>query len=147
MPPSFNPALGMMFVTARESCATFVPQEPEFEPGRNTSGGVIWVDRDQGYGAFRAIDVRTGERMWEFRYPSPTMAGVMKTVSGLVFAGDHEGNFMAFEAQTGKNLWHTRSASRIWGAAPMTHMLDGRQYVLIPSGTTLVAFALPDDCP
>ena len=49
--------------------------------------------------------------------------------------------------QTGKNLWHTRSASRIWGAAPMTHMLDGRQYVLIPSGTTLVAFALPDDRP
>ena len=27
----------------------------------------------------------------------------------------------------------------------MTFMLDGRQHVLIPSGTTLVAFALPDE--
>ena len=147
MPPSFNPALGMMFVTARESCATFVPQEPVIEPGRNSSGGIIWIDREQGYGALRAIDVRTGERVWEFRYPQPTMAGVMTTVTGLVFAGDHDGNFMAFDATTGENLWHYQTGSRIWGAAPMTHMLDGRQYVLIPSGTTLVAFALPDDRP
>ncbi len=147
MPPSFNPALGMMFITARESCATYVPQEPEFVLGQNTSGGVIWIDRDQGYGALRAIDVRTGERKWEFLYPSPTMAGVMTTVSGLVFAGDHEGNFMAFDAESGENLWHYQTGSRIWGAAPMTHMLDGRQYVLIPSGTTLVAFALPEDRP
>ena len=144
MPPSFNPALGLMFVTARESCATFVPQEPEIEPGRNSSGGIIWIDRDQGYGALRAIDVHTGERVWEFRYPQPTMAGVMTTVTGLVFAGDHDGNFMAFDAGTGENLWHYQTGSRIWGAAPMTHMLDGRQYVLIPSGTTLVAFALPE---
>ena len=143
MPPSFNPDLGMLFVTAREVCATFVPQEPEIVPGRTSFGGVVWIDRDQGYGALRAIDVRTGERQWEFRYPSATMAGVMTTASGLVFAGDHEGNFMAFEASTGRNLWHYQTGSRIWGAAAMTHVLDGRQHVLIPSGTTLVAFALP----
>jgi hypothetical protein len=33
----------------------------------------------------------------------------------------------------------------IWGAAAMTYMLDGRQYVLIPSGSTMVAFALSQD--
>ena len=27
---------------------------------------------------------------------------------------------------------------------PMSYMLDGRQYVLIPSGVTIVAFALPE---
>ena len=75
------------------------------------------------------------------------MAGTMSTASGLVFTGDNEGNFMAFDARTGENLWHYQTGSRIWGAAPMTHMLDGRQHVLIPSGTTLVAFALPDDRP
>ena len=147
MPPSFNPDLGILFVTAREVCATFVPQEPEIIPGRTSFGGVVWIDRDQGYGALRAIDVRTGERQWEFRYPSATMAGVMTTASGLVFAGDHEGNFMAFEASTGRNLWHYQTGSRIWGAAAMTHVLDGRQHVLIPSGTTLVAFALPTNQP
>ena len=142
MPPSFDPSLGLFFVTARETCATYVPQAPEIIPGQRTTGGVVWIDREQEYGALRAIDVSTGERRWEFRYPSATMAGVMSTVSGLVFAGDHEGNFMAFDSATGENLWHYQTGSRIWGAAATTHMLDGRQYVLIPSGGTLIAFAL-----
>ncbi|MCH2253421.1 MAG: PQQ-dependent dehydrogenase, methanol/ethanol family [Vicinamibacterales bacterium] len=144
MPPSFDPVRGLFFVTARETCATFIPQKPEFEPGRASSGGTVWVDRDQAYGALRAIDVRTGERRWEFRYPTPTLAGVLSTAAGVVFAGDNEGNFMAFDAETGENLWHYPTGSSIWGAAAMTHMLDGRQHVLIPSGTTLTSFALPD---
>jgi alcohol dehydrogenase (cytochrome c) len=141
-PPSFDPNLQLFFVNARETCATFVPQAPEFTPGQNTSGGVVWVDRDRAYGALRAIDVTTGERRWEFRLPTPTMAGVMSTASGLVFAGDHEGNFSAFAALTGENLWHYPTGAPIWGAAAMTHMLDGRQHVVIPSGSTLLAFAL-----
>ena len=55
------------------------------------------------------------------------MAGVMSTASGLVFAGDNEGNFMAFDAATGKNLWFYPTGAPIWGAAAMTFMLDGRQ--------------------
>jgi alcohol dehydrogenase (cytochrome c) len=144
-PPSFDPNLELFFLTARETCATFVPEEPEIVPGRSSFGGVVWIDQEQGYSALRALDVRTGELEWEFEYPSPTFAGVTTTASGLVFAGDHEGNFIAFESATGRDLWHYQTGSRIWGAAAMTHMLDGRQYVLIPSGTTLVAFALPEE--
>ena len=145
-PPSFDPALGLFFVTARETCATFVPDAPEeLVLGQFRMGGVVWEDEALGYGALRAIDVRTGRRMWEFRYSTPTLAGVMTTASGIVFGGDHEGNFIAFESSTGRYLWHYQTGSRIWGAAAMTFMLDGRQHVLIPSGTTLVAFALPED--
>ena len=53
---------------------------------------------------------------------------------------------MAFDARTGKNLWHYQTGSALYAAAT-TYMLDGRQYVLIPSGTTLTAFALPDAAP
>jgi alcohol dehydrogenase (cytochrome c) len=141
-PPSFNPTLEIFFVTARETCSTYVPEEPESVPGRSNFGGVVWTDQEAGFGALRALDPRTGSLLWEFRYPTPTFAGVTTTASGLVFAGDHEGNFIAFEATTGRNLWHYQTGSRIWGPGAMTHMLDGRQHVLIPSGTTLVAFAL-----
>jgi sugar lactone lactonase YvrE len=106
-------------------------------------GGVVWVDRDfRAYGALRAIDATTGERRWEFRYATPTLAGVMSTASGLVFGGDNEGNFMAFDSRTGENLWSYPTGASIWGTAAMTHMLDGRQHVLIPSGGALIAFAL-----
>ena len=144
MPPSFYPPLDLFILTARETCATYVPEAPQLEPGQASFGGVVFIDGEAGSGALRALDVATGELRWEFTYPSPTFGGVMTTASGLVFAGDHEGNFMAFDAATGSNLWHYQTGSRIWGAAAMTFMLDGRQLVLIPSGTTLTAFALPE---
>jgi alcohol dehydrogenase (cytochrome c) len=143
MPPSFDPALGLFFVSARETCAAYVPQAPKIVPGRSTFGGVVRNQPDRAYGALRAIDAATGERRWEFPYPTPSMAGVLSTASGLVFAGDNEGNFTAFDSRTGRPLWHYPTGSPIWGAAAMTFMLDGRQHVLIPSGTTLLAFALP----
>ena len=68
----------------------------------------------------------------------------MSTAAGLVFAGDNEGNFAAYDSRTGANLWHYQTGFRIWGTAATTYMLDGRQYVLIPSGTVLIAFALAD---
>ncbi|MGH9202300.1 MAG: hypothetical protein ACRD2A_13815, partial [Vicinamibacterales bacterium] len=60
----------------------------------------------------------------------------------LVFGGDMDGNVMAFDATSGKNLWHFQTGSSIY-AAPITFMLDGRQFLVLPSGTTLFAFALP----
>ncbi len=145
MPPSFDAALGLFFVTARETCATYQPQAPKLVPGESSFGGVVKRDPDKASGALRAIDAVTGERRWEFAYPSPSMAGVLSTASGLVFAGDNEGNFMAFASKTGAHLWHYQTGSPIWGAAAMTYTLDGRQQVLIASGTTLMAFALPQE--
>jgi alcohol dehydrogenase (cytochrome c) len=142
-PPSYDPRLRLFFVSARETCATFHSQAPQYVPGQNTAGGVVWADRDKAFGALRAIDVTTGALRWEFQYPQPNLAGVMSTASGLVFTGDQEGNFIAFDSVTGEELWHYQTGTSIWGAAPMTFMLDGRQHVLIPSGSVLFAFALP----
>ena len=144
MPPSYDPALNVFFVTARETCVTYVPLKPEIKTGQNSVGGGVRrvADRVFDYGALRALDASTGERKWEVRYATPSLAGVMSTASGLVFAGDNEGNFMAVDARSGKPLWHYPTGASIWGAAATTFMLDGRQFVLIPSGTTLVAFAL-----
>jgi alcohol dehydrogenase (cytochrome c) len=145
MPPSYDPALRLFFVTVRETCATYFPVKEPLVAGRGFMGGTVQRDADRSYGVLRAIDPVTVERKWEFKYPTPTMAGVMSTASGVVFAGDNEGNFMAFNARTGKNLWFYPTGSPIWGAAAMTYMLGGKQHVLIGSGTSLVAFALPDN--
>jgi alcohol dehydrogenase (cytochrome c) len=142
-PPAFDPQLQLFFVNARETCARYLPQEPQYVPGEITPGGVTWIDRDKQFGALRALDARTGDLKWEFRYPQANLAGVMSTASGLVFSGDQEGNFIAFDAATGRELWHYQTGTSIWGAAPMTYMLDGRQQVLIASGAALISFALP----
>jgi len=144
MPPSFDPERRLFFVTVRETCAQYLPVKEEIVPGRISNSGTVRRDAEHSYGVLRAIDPTTVERRWEFKYPTPTMAGVMSTASGVVFAGDNEGNFIAFDGRTGKSVWSYSTGSPIWGAAPMTFMLDGRQHVIIGSGTTVTSFALPD---
>jgi len=143
-PPSYDAARQLFFVMARETCAIYTPQKQELQPGRSFMGGGMKALPEPNYGALRAIDPTTGERRWEYRFPRPSLAGVTSTAAGLVFAGDNEGNFNAFDARTGKRLWHYPTGSAIWGGAATTYMLDGRQYMLMPSGATLVAFALPE---
>jgi alcohol dehydrogenase (cytochrome c) len=68
---------------------------------------------------------------------------VLTTASGLVFAGDGDGNIMAFESGTGKNLWHYQLGAPMRSTGGTTYMVDNRQYLLVPAGSMLTAFALP----
>ena len=142
MSPAYNPKTGLFYVTAREVCATYYGWEQEFVQGQYYFGGAAQRTGGRGFSALRAIDPVTAGMKWEFKYYTPSMAGILSTDSGLVFGGDMDGNVMAFDATSGKNLWHFQTGSSIW-AAPVTYMLDGRQFVVMPSGTTLYAFALP----
>jgi alcohol dehydrogenase (cytochrome c) len=142
-PPSYDPALQTFFVMARETCAYYTPQPQEYQPGRVLMGGGMRKLAEPDFSALRALDPKTGALKWEHRFPTATLAGVMSTVTGVVFAGDNEGHFNAFDSKSGKKLWSYRTGSPIWGAAGMTYMLDGKQYVLIPSGYNVLAFGLP----
>ena len=92
----------------------------------------------------RAIDPTTGERKWEFKLPTPASAGLLSTASGLLFGGDNEGNLLALDSRSGKLVWRYQMGSNLHGTSPTTYMLDGRQHLLVPAGTTLTAWALPD---
>jgi alcohol dehydrogenase (cytochrome c) len=144
-PPAFDPRQGLFFVNAREVCATYYAWKPDYTPGDRFTGGAGQRARDsRAYGALRAIDPATGERRWEFEYITPATAGLITTASGLIFSGDTEGNFLALDSRSGKLLWRYQMGSRLHGTSPITYMLDGRQQILVPAGTTLTAWALPD---
>ena len=117
---------------------------PAVQAGRAVNGGATPKPRDQkNCGALRAIDPVTASMKWEFRYPTVSASGVLTTASGLVFAGDGDGNIMAFESLTGRNLWHHQLGFPLRSTAGTTYLVDGRQYLLVPSGSALTAFALP----
>jgi alcohol dehydrogenase (cytochrome c) len=153
MPPTFDPGSGLFFVTAHETCATWEaikPTEPIAMGVRVPSGGRSLVEGHDQFSVLRAIDPATGQRRWEHKYrayPSTVSldltGGVMSTASGLVFTGDNEGYFHAFEAESGKELWHFETGAPIWGSAAVTYMLDGRQWVVSTAGLSFMAFALP----
>ena len=152
-PPTFDPERNSFFVTAHETCAVWEPKKPA-EPialgVRVPSGGRQLVEHFDQFSALRAIDPRTGQRVWEHRYrPYPSTVshdltgGLLSTASGLLFTGDNDGYFYAFESMTGKELWRFQLGAPVWGSAPVTYLLDGRQWVVTTAGLTFTAFALP----
>ena len=145
-PPSFDPATQTFFVNAREACMTFYAWRPDYIQGERFTGGAgqrVQSSDSPVYGALRAIDPATGERKWEFRYLNLSTAGLLTTASGLIFSGDGDGNLLALDSRNGKLLWRYQLGATMHGTSPITYMLDGRQHVLVPAGTTLTAWALP----
>lgn len=144
MSPSFDASRGLFFVTARETCARFIRRTPSSSIVGNLSlgGTVALVAEPKRAGALRAIDPLTGERKWEVLYDGAGWAGVLATAGGVVFSGDHEGAFFAADSRTGKKLFEFQTGAAIY-APPTSYAIDGRQFVVIPSGADLTAFALP----
>jgi alcohol dehydrogenase (cytochrome c) len=147
-PPTFDPSTRTFFVNAREACMTFYSWKPEYKPGERFTGGAgqrYTSSTMPVYGALRAIDPTTGERKWEFKYLRPSTAGLLSTASGLIFSGDNDGNFLALDSRSGTLLWRYQMGANLHGTSAITYMVDGRQHVLVPSGTTLTAWALPQE--
>ncbi|MBM3773448.1 MAG: PQQ-dependent dehydrogenase, methanol/ethanol family [Acidimicrobiia bacterium] len=145
-PPSYDPTQRLFLVNVRETCATYFGWKQDFKRGEWFLGGATQrFDGPQGtFGALRAIDPATGDRRWELKYPNPGTAGVLTTASGIAFTGDDSGHVLAVDGKSGKLLWNYQMGAPVHGTSPITYMLGNKQYVLVPAGSTLVAFALPD---
>jgi alcohol dehydrogenase (cytochrome c) len=108
-------------------------------------------------GTVRAISAETGETKWLYEQRAGTMS-LVATGGGLIFGGDANGRFRAFDHETGEVLWEVNLGSSVSGY-PITYAVDGVQYVAVntgggqinltpelrPSrGTNLFIFALPN---
>jgi len=142
--PAYNPETKLLYVATIKECDVFSSAPQRYEPGHDFRGSVYMPSTDERpSGALQALDPFTGETKWQFKYFSVPYGGALATAGGLVFGGDADGNFIALDARTGKDLWHVQLGAAIYSAA-ITYLLDGKQYVVIPSGATLFAFTLQD---
>jgi len=106
------------------------------------------------WGTLTAIDVaKTGKIVWRQKTKDPLIGGVLATAGGLVFTGEGDGNFSAFDAKSGKHLWSFNCGAGV-NAPPIAFQIDGREYVVVAAGGSqiwgfrqgdaVIAFALPD---
>jgi glucose dehydrogenase len=110
------------------------------------------VPGEAQYGTFTAIDLNTGKVAWQNKMDQPMMGGSLATAGGLVFTGEGNGRFDAFDARTGKLLWHFTGGAGC-NSAPVSYMLDGTQYIAVACGgnfhlsyklgDAVLVFALP----
>ena len=137
--PSFDPKTGLFLVSASPSYSLYFAK-----PADGTYG---WAGADYSLwskGVLEAIDVQTGAVRWTHELGRRAGSGVMTTDSGLTFSGDSSGNFLALETATGKTLWHAGTGGQI-ASSPITYELDGKQVVLMSSGSVLYAWTLPNN--
>jgi alcohol dehydrogenase (cytochrome c) len=142
---SFNPATGFYYVQTLEKCNIYSTSPQVWQAGRSYySGSTKNVPGEPGQKVLRAIDVLTGSIAWEVPQtgPADSWGGTLSTAGGLVFYGDDSGAFAAVDAKTGERLWRF-PANVLWKASPMTYSFDGRQFVAIAAGSTIIAFATP----
>ena len=144
MSPSYDPAARLFFVSARETCMVYVSQPPTAATRRATARWAVVSGRVPSGATARCARSmpRPASVKWELRHDSPSWAGVLSTAGGVVFTGTNEGDLVAADSRTGKELWRYQLGHPLY-AGPTTFMLDSRQYVVAGAGTTLTAFALP----
>ena len=105
------------------------------------------------WGTLTALDLaHEGRILWQRRTPQPLVGGVLATAGGLVFTGEGDGQFDAFDAATGAPLWSFNCGAGV-NAPPITYAVDGEQYVAVaaggsaiwgyPQGDALMVFGLP----
>ncbi len=84
-------------------------------------------------GTVRAISAETGKTNWLHEQRAATHS-LVTTGGGLVFGGDGNGRFRAFDQETGEVLWEINLGSPVTGF-PITYAVDGRQYLVASTGT------------
>jgi alcohol dehydrogenase (cytochrome c) len=143
-PPSFSPDTGLFYVGTTEGYSIFYLTDTDPRPQG-------WGAAERHLGnlgtALKAIDYKTGKIVWSRPLaltasgPSGGSMGLLSTAGKLLFGNDGGGNFVAYEAATGKPLWHAGLGTNTTNG-PQTFLLDGRQYVVVGAGDQLFAFTL-----
>jgi alcohol dehydrogenase (cytochrome c) len=135
-PVSYNPVSGIVYVAARHAPSIQTVVKVPNVPGgpalfKTTSKAAPPADT---WGTLTALDLANGGRaLWQVKTPEPLVGGTLATAGGLVFTGEPNGHFTAYDAATGEVLWTYETGAGV-GAPPMSYMVNGRQFVAVATG-------------
>ena len=101
---------------------------------------VIITPGQENVGTLEAISVETGRTVWKNEQRAG-MLSLMSTGGELLFGGDVNGRFRAYDQRTGRTLWEVNLGAPVNGY-PATFAVDGKQYVAISTGGSGLAFGL-----
>ncbi|QEH80023.1 PQQ-dependent dehydrogenase, methanol/ethanol family [Sphingomonas sp. C8-2] len=135
---SYSPKTGLVYIPYMQLGARYSAQRAKGSDGKELPlGGVtispLMKDPEDGKGALVAWDPQAGKMRWKVQHPSLWNGGTMATAGGLVFQGDADGRFAAYDARDGRRLWSFATGLGIV-AAPMSYAVAGRQYISILVG-------------
>ena len=135
-PPAYSPKTHDVYILGLNQLMTFTTSDATNIPGQIRLGSTfknVKGDKAKQSGTFTAINVESGKVDWQAKVPQPMMGGALATGGNLVFTGEGNGWFDAFNAKTGKKLWRYNLGAGV-NAPPITYEVHGKQYVAVAAG-------------
>jgi alcohol dehydrogenase (cytochrome c) len=142
-PTAYHPGLNALYTSYVDNCLDM------------TAGSVDGKVRDRRVGTPRPgatvdtwagiarIDMTTGEIQYLLKQRAPGQGAVLATAGDLIFWGDLDHKFRAFDARTGKILWEQALGGMIQNST-ITYAVSGKQYVAVLTGEGLITGGLLD---
>lgn len=132
--PAYDKKNKTLIVGSVDWCALLTAQKEEYQyqPGQFSFGGTFEFI-GEGKGRINAVDADTGKVRWALETKGPVVAGITPTDSGVVYAGDLAGNFMALDGSNGKTLYQSKVSGGLAGGM-ISYMRDAKQYVAFVTG-------------
>jgi quinohemoprotein ethanol dehydrogenase len=145
-PMAYDPKQNLVFIPAQIAAFPYFPEKDwkpaklGFNIGVDQAAGSMPADKKMREGARAATsgvliawDPVAQKERWRVTYKGPWNGGLLATGGNLVFQGTAAGNFIAYAADTGKQLW-TFPAQTGVVAAPITYTIGQDQYVAVLAG-------------
>jgi len=133
-PMAVNPELRLTYAVNIHQPMTYQVESTPYPGGKLWLGGASKaIPVEKQWGNVTAVDYNTGEIKWQVKTPMPMIGGALTTAGGLVFTGEGDGWFRAYDAESGKILWSFFAGAGV-NAPPASYSVEGRQYVVVAVG-------------
>jgi glucose dehydrogenase len=133
-PMATNPGLSLTYAINLHQPMTYHVQSTPYPKGKLWLGGAFKViPTEEQSGNVTAVDYNTGKIKWQKKTPQPMIGGILATAGGLVFTGEGNGWFRAYDAKNGNVLWSFQAGAGV-NAPPSSYMLGGKQYIVVAAG-------------
>ncbi|MGO4685349.1 pyrroloquinoline quinone-dependent dehydrogenase [Hyphomicrobium sp. 2TAF46] len=133
-PMAVNQKLNLAYAANLHQPMTYQVQSSPYPDGKLWLGGAFKViPGEEQFGNVSAVNYNTGKIKWQVTTPQPMMGGVLATAGDLVFTGEANGWFRAYNADSGKILWSFQAGAGV-NAPPAAYALDGKEYIVVGAG-------------
>jgi len=133
-PMAINPKLRMAYAANLHQPMTYHVEEAAYPGGKLWLGGAFkTIPGEEQSGRLVAVNLDSGKVAWTVKTPQPLIGGVLATSGDLVFNGEANGWFKAFDARNGKELWKYYCGAGV-NAPAVSYMVNGKQYVAVAAG-------------
>jgi alcohol dehydrogenase (cytochrome c) len=142
-PSAYNPELHLLYLPTIEGCdsittkeqQSFIDQGGTVKPRDRFTGGTTEnVKGAARYGSLKAVDPVTGEVKARIQTPYPNYGGALATAGNLVFIGQIDGTFSAYDAKTLQEVWSFNTGTGI-NAPPISFAVNGKQFIAVLVGS------------